>query len=143
MALSPGCTAALAIKNVIPRQGTRKPETLFQHIWKVHTMATGPTLVRLLDWHGERQSHHGFHDASVLVQIPAYLEGAADGHGLAHALHLGGQLRLGPRELLKGEAGDLHTPAPLSKPVPARISLVASGQLCSGSEASAGCSAES
>ena len=40
--------------------------------------------------------------------LEALLEGAADGHGLAHTLHLGRQLRLGAWELLKGEAGNLR-----------------------------------
>ena len=35
------------------------------------------------------------------------LEGAAHRHGLAHGLHLRGQLGLGARELLEGEARDL------------------------------------
>src|SRR5690606_22112617 len=35
------------------------------------------------------------------------LEGAADGHDFAHRLHLGGQARVGLRELLEGEARDL------------------------------------
>ena len=34
-------------------------------------------------------------------------EGAPHRHHLAHALHLGGEVRLGARELLEGEAGDL------------------------------------
>ena len=36
------------------------------------------------------------------------LEGAADGHHLAHRLHLGGQRLVGLGELLEGPARDLH-----------------------------------
>jgi hypothetical protein len=39
--------------------------------------------------------------------LEAFLEGAADGHHLAHALHLRGQVRVGGGELLEREARDL------------------------------------
>ena len=45
------------------------------------------------------------HGTQALLQ--GFLEGAADAHGLAHALHGGGQLVLGAGEFFKGEARDL------------------------------------
>ena len=39
--------------------------------------------------------------------LKGFLEAAADGHGLAHRLHLGGETGVGARELLEGEARDL------------------------------------
>jgi hypothetical protein len=47
----------------------------------------------------------GFQPAQGLLQ--RLLEGAADGHHLAHRLHLGGQTVVGLRELLEGEARHL------------------------------------
>ena len=46
-----------------------------------------------------------FQRTETLLQ--RFLEGAADGHGFAHALHGGGELVLGSGELFKGEAGNL------------------------------------
>ena len=40
--------------------------------------------------------------------LEALLEGAADGHGLPHALHLGGQCGGRPRKFLKCKAGYLQ-----------------------------------
>ena len=40
--------------------------------------------------------------------LEGLLEGAPNGHGLAHALHLGRQLRLGARKLLKSKARNLQ-----------------------------------
>lgn len=40
--------------------------------------------------------------------LEGLLEGAPHGHGLPHRLHLGAQLSLGPRELLKRKAGNLQ-----------------------------------
>ena len=40
--------------------------------------------------------------------LEGLLEGAADGHGLAHTLHLCRQLRLRAWELLKRKARDLR-----------------------------------
>ncbi len=47
----------------------------------------------------------GFQTTQRLLQ--RLLEGAAHRHHLAHRLHLGGQARIGRRELLEGEARDL------------------------------------
>jgi len=47
----------------------------------------------------------GFERAQRLLQ--RFLEGAADGHGLADRLHRSGQAVVGARELLEGEARDL------------------------------------
>jgi hypothetical protein len=47
----------------------------------------------------------GLQPAQGLLQ--RFLEGAADGHHLAHRLHLGGQAVVGLRELLEGEARHL------------------------------------
>ena len=46
-----------------------------------------------------------FHGAQALLQ--GFLEGAANAHGLAHALHGGGELVLCAREFFEGKAGNL------------------------------------
>ena len=47
----------------------------------------------------------GFHRGQRLLQ--RFVDGAANGHRLAHGFHRGGQVGLAAGEFLKGEAGDL------------------------------------
>ena len=60
---------------------------------------------RALDLDLVEAGQAGLHRAQRLLQ--RFLEGAADRHRLAHALHRGGEQRLGAGELLEGEARHL------------------------------------